>query len=118
MVSLVINGHLRRRWTNSAAGCCGAPLQGRRRHPDRGDSDEPDAVRLTLKSSEEAPGVRGGVRDLRWPGLRTGRRWAGRGASMDAGTRHATAQDRLGGGTDSELICDNSFSIVQLMLGV
>jgi hypothetical protein len=72
MVSLVINGHISRRWTNSAAGCCGAPLQGRRRHPARGDSEEPDAVRPTLKSSEEAPEVGGGVRDRRGPGLRTG----------------------------------------------
>ncbi len=36
-----------------------------------GDSDEPDAVRPTLKSSEEAPGVEEGVRDQRGPGLRT-----------------------------------------------
>ena len=35
---------------------------------------------------------------------------------MDAGTRHATAQDR--GGTDSERVHDDSFSIVQLMLGI
>ena len=34
---------------------------------------------------------------------------------MDAGTRHATAQDR--GGTDSERVRDDTFSIVQLMLG-
>ena len=54
MVSLVINGSILRWWTNSAAGCGGAPLQERRRHPARGDSDEPDAVRPTLKSSEEA----------------------------------------------------------------
>ena len=40
--------------------------------PARGDSDEPDAVRPTLKSSEEAPEVEGGVRDRRGPGLRTG----------------------------------------------
>ena len=59
MVSLVINCRRQRWWTNSAAGCCGAPLQGRRRHPARGDSDEPDAARPVLKSSEEAPGVRG-----------------------------------------------------------
>ncbi len=56
-----------------------------------GDLDEPDAVRPTLKSSEEAPEVGGGVRDRRGPGL--GRRRAGGGASMEAGTRHATAQD-------------------------
>ncbi len=37
---------------------------------------------------------------------------------MDAGTLHATAQDR--GGTDSERVRDDSFSImiVQSMLGV
>ncbi len=35
---------------------------------------------------------------------------------MDAGPLHATAQDR--GGTDSERVRDDSFSIVQLMLGV
>ncbi len=72
MVSLVVNGRIRRRWTNSAAGCGGAPLQGRRRHPARGDSDEPDAVRPTLKSAEEAPEVGGGVREGRGPGQRTG----------------------------------------------
>ena len=65
MVSLVINGRIRRRWTNSAAGCCGASLQGQRRHLALGDSDEQDAVRPTLKSSEEAPEVGGGVRDRR-----------------------------------------------------
>ena len=83
MVSLVINGNIWSWWTNSAAGCCGAPLQGRRRHPARGDSDEPDAVMPTLKSSEEAPEVGGRVRDRRGPGLRTwlaaGRRRSGHG---------------------------------------
>jgi hypothetical protein len=67
MVSLLIYGSILRRWTNSAAGCGGAPLQGRRRHPARGDSDEPDAVRPTLKSLEEAPQVGGGARDQRGP---------------------------------------------------
>ena len=52
MVSLEINGRIRRRWTDSAAGCGGAPLQGRRRHPARGDSDEPDAVRPTLNAAQ------------------------------------------------------------------
>ncbi len=59
MVSLVINSRRQRWWTNSAAGCSSAPLQVRRRHPALGDSDEPDAVRPTLKSAEEAPEVRG-----------------------------------------------------------
>ncbi len=42
---------------DSTAGCGGAPLQGRQRHPARGDSNEPDAVRPKLKSLEEAPEV-------------------------------------------------------------
>ncbi len=61
MVSLAINGQLQRRWTNRAAGCSGVPLPGRRRHLALGDSDEPDAVRPKLRSSDEAPEVGGGV---------------------------------------------------------
>jgi hypothetical protein len=117
MVSLMINGRIRRWWTDSAAGCGGAPLRGRRRHPARGDSDELDAVRPTLKSSEEAPGVVGGAQDRRGPGLRTGPAAGRRRSENGRGDiRHATAQDR--GGTDSERVRDDSFSIVQLMLWV
>jgi hypothetical protein len=104
MVTLVINCRNQRRCTNCAAGCGDAPLQGLRRHPARGDSDEPDAVRPMLKSSEEAPGIRG--RSTR-PEKALTEDWAGGGASMGAGTRHATARDR--GGTDSERVRDDSF---------
>ena len=86
MVSPVINGHLWRRWTNSAAGCGGAPLQG---GEDIGNPDEPDAVRPTLKSSEEA---RAEYETGEGPDQGRGQRRAGGGASMDAGTQHATAQ--------------------------
>ncbi len=50
LVTLVIIGHRdhQRRWTNSAAECS-------ERHSARANSDEPDAVRPTLKSSDEAP---------------------------------------------------------------
>jgi hypothetical protein len=50
----------------------GAPLPRRRRHPARGNSDEPDASVRPIKSSEEASGIGGGVRDRGGPGLRAG----------------------------------------------
>jgi hypothetical protein len=104
MVSLVINGHHQRRWTDNAAGCCSALLQGRRRHPALSDSDEPDAVGPTLKSSEENPTP--GPLQSRTPPEGRGRG----GASMDAETLHTAAPDR--GGTDSERVRDNSFELV------
>ena len=68
-----------------------------------GDSDEPDAVRPTLKSSEEAPEVGGGVRDRRGPGPRTGpaagRRWSKHGRGDAACDCSGSRRHGLGAST-------------------
>ncbi len=55
MLCLVINAHHRRRWTNNTAECGVRSFKGGRSHQARGNSDEPDTARPTLRSSEEAP---------------------------------------------------------------